>query len=321
MASLPFPLPSLVGKVFLVTGGNTGVGFHTVKELAKRGARVYMGARSPEKATAAINEIQAESPNASSDIHFLQMDLLDLQSVVAAAKQFKAKESRLHGLVNNAGIMATPFALSADGFEAQWQTNYLSHWVLTWHLLDALIGSTLRDADDGGLTAVAAGTARVVNVTSDGHNFAPKVGINFKDINQVKAQSFSRYGQSKVGNILHVKQLNKLFGPDGTSKRGVLWTAAVHPGHLDTNLNKQTNFPKFVNTLLRTLGAYSPPSEGALNSLFAVASPEFKGSYSGEYFVPGQKKKQPSKVARDMELAGRLWDWTEEEMRKRKLLE
>lgn len=112
---------------------------------------------------------------------------MDLQSVVAAAKQFKAKESKLHGLVNNAGIMATPFALSGDGFEAQWQTNYLSHWVLTWHLLDILM-NTLQEE------GFAPGSVRTVDVTSDGHNFAPKVGIDFKDINQDKGGLWSRYG-------------------------------------------------------------------------------------------------------------------------------
>ncbi len=310
---LPFALPSLAGKVYLVTGGNTGVGFHTVDELAKHGARVYLGARSPGKAEAAINQIRAETP--TTDVHFLQMDLMDLQSVVAAAKQFKEKETKLHGLVNNAGIMATPFALSDHGFEAQWQTNYLSHWVLTWHLLDTLT-KTLQEEGN------VPGSVRVVDVTSDGHSFAPKAGIDFKDINQEKGGLWSRYGQSKVGNILHAKQLNKLFGPDGTeaAKRGI-WAAAVHPGHLDTNLNKQTAFPKFVNTVLKALGAYSHAREGAYNSVFAVASPDFKVGDSGEYFVPGQKRKQPSKVAQDMELAGRLWKWTEDEMQKRKLLE
>lgn len=309
---LPFALPPLAGKVYLVTGGNTGVGFHTVDEVAKHGARVYMGARSPSKAEDAIKRIRAETPAA--DVHFLQLELMDLQSVVAAAKQFKKKETKLHGLVNNAGIMATPFALSGDGFEAQWQTNYLSHWLLTWHLLDTM-SKTLQEEGN------VPGSVRVVNVTSDGHSFAPKGGTDFVDINQEKGGLWSRYGQSKLGNILHVKQLNALFGPDGTegAKRGI-WAAAVHPGHLDTNLNKQTALPKFVNTVLRVVGAYSHAREGAYISVFAVASPEFKAGDSGAYFVPGHKRKQPSKAARDMELAGRLWKWTEDEMRKRNLL-
>jgi NAD(P)-dependent dehydrogenase (short-subunit alcohol dehydrogenase family) len=315
---LPFALPSLAGKVYLVTGGNTGVGFHTVDELAKHGARVYLGARSPGKAEAAINQIRAETPAA--DVRFLHMDLMDLQSVVAAAKQFRHTEQKLHGLVNNAGIMATPFALSGDGFEAQWQTNYLAHWLLTWHLLDTLTKTLQEEEEESGSAAL--GSVRVVNVTSDGHGFAPKAGIDFVDINQEKGGLWSRYGQSKLANILHAKQLNKLFGPDGTetAKSGI-WAAAVHPGHLDTNLNRQTAFPKFVSTVLKVLGAYSHAREGAYNSVFAVASPDFKAGDSGEYFVPGQKRRLPSKAARDMELAGRLWRWTEGEMRKRGLLE
>ncbi|KAL2869323.1 uncharacterized protein BJX67DRAFT_26410 [Aspergillus lucknowensis] len=272
-----------------------------------------MGARTPEKATAAIDKIRAEAPNA--DVHFLQMDLMNLQSVVAAANLLKAKESKIHGLVNNAGIMATPFALSPDGFEAQWQTNYLSHWLLMWHLLDSLLKSLEQDG-------LAPGAVRVVNVTSDGHNFAPNVGIDFKDINQEKGGLWSRYGMSKVGNILHAKQLNKLFRPHGTdTERKGIWTASVHPGHLDTNINRQTAFPKFVNTLLKAVGAYSHAREGSYNSVFAVAWPDFKITDSDEYFVPGQKRKQPNKVARDMELAGRLWQWTEDAMRMRKFLE
>ncbi|KAL2833595.1 Alpha/Beta hydrolase protein [Aspergillus pseudoustus] len=181
----------------------------------------------------------------------------------------------------------------ADGFEAQWQTNYLSHWALTSHFLGIL--SRSLDEEGGGTGAV-----RVINVTRQGRTV---VALR----------------NEQVGNILHAKQLNKLFGPEGTEKRGI-WTAAVHPGHLDTNLNKQTAFPKFVNTLLKAVGAYLHAIEGAYTSIFAVASSDFKASDSGEYFVPGQKRKQPSKVARDMELAGRLWKWIEDEMRKRKLL-
>ncbi|KAL5332117.1 hypothetical protein BJX70DRAFT_393222 [Aspergillus crustosus] len=283
-------------QVFLVTGGNTGVGFHTVEQLAKHGARVYMGARSPEKASAALKDIKAHLPN--TDIHFLHMDMMDLQSVVAAAKQFKLKEGRLHGLVNNVGIMATPFARSAaDGFEAQWQTNYVGHWLLTWHLLDIMLST----ASGEGTTA---GDVRVVNVTSDGHQFAP----------------------NKLANILYAKHLNTMYGMTGSGDvtlgdGGIIWTAAVHPGHLDTNLNKQTPLPICFNTVLRAVGAYSHPSGGAYDSIFAAASPAFKPDDSGGYFVPGQKRKLPSKIACDIQLAERLWEWTREEMQSRNLLE
>ncbi|KAL3471944.1 retinol dehydrogenase [Aspergillus californicus] len=311
--SPPFLLPSsLTGKVFLVTGANTGIGFSTAQALSTRGARVYIGSRSREKATAAIATIRIEAPDA--DLHILQMDLMDLQSVVNAAKQFKEKEPKLHGLVNNAGIMATPFATSpADGFEAQWQTNYLSQWLLTWHLLDTLV-STARGEGD-------AGTVRVVNVTSNGHKAAPKAGIDFADLSQEKSGGvWSRYGMSKLANILHVKQLDKLHGAS-QGDTSAIWTAAVHPGFIDTNLNKQTAMPVCIYTVLKFVGVYSQAREGAYNSLFAVASPDFKAGDSGGYFVPGQKREKPSKAAQDMELANRLWEWTKGEMGRRNLLE
>ncbi|KAL4792623.1 hypothetical protein BDV19DRAFT_391928 [Aspergillus venezuelensis] len=313
MASLPFTLSSRTGKTYLVTGGNTGVGYHTVEELAKKGARVYIGARSPGKAESAITHIKSENPDA--DLHFLHMDLMDLQSVVAAAKEFKQKEPKLHGLINNAGIMATPFALTNDGYEAQWQTNYLSHWLLTWHLLDTLSATAREESSPRNV--------RIVNVTSDGHQFAPKAGIAFDDLKQEKRGIWSRYGMSKLANILHAKQLDKLYGPNGSEgdSMSVIWTAAVHPGHLDTNLNRQTALPNCFNTVLRAVGAYSPAREGAYNSLFAIASTEFKEGDSGGYLVPGQKRKMPSKAAMDMELAQKLWTWTEGEMRSRGFLE
>ncbi|KAF9894658.1 hypothetical protein FE257_006546 [Aspergillus nanangensis] len=305
------PSSSLSGKTYLITGANTGIGLSTAQALSTRGARVYIGSRSVEKATTAIATIRAKTPDA--DVHILQMDLLDLASVVKAAKEFKSKETKLHGLINNAGIMATPFAKSPkDGFEAQWQTNYVSQWLLTWHLLDTLVSTAKEEA-------ATAGVVRIVNVTSNGHNFAPKIGIDFDDLAMEKSGGiWSRYGQSKLANILHAKQLKKLYG--GETEEAPIWTAAVHPGSIDTNLNKQTALPRFLHTVIKALGVYSPPSQGAENSVFAVASSDFKASDSGQYFVPGQKRETPSKPAQDMALAEKLWEWTKGEMGKRDLL-
>lgn len=133
----PDSLPDLTGRVYLVTGGNAGMyvnfkasnlplfnmisGKSTVIALASRGAKVYMGARSEVKATAAIDEIKVELPSA--DIHFLTLDLSSFKSVVSAVKTLRTKESVLHGLVNNAGIMGVPFALTEDGYEIQLQVS------------------------------------------------------------------------------------------------------------------------------------------------------------------------------------------------------
>lgn len=132
----PKSLPDLSGRIYLVTGGNAGIGYETVTHLAAKGAKVYIGARSKIKGSTAIDLIKKTLPDA--DISLLHLDNMDLSSVVAAAKEFSRKETKLHGLVNNAGIMALPFEESRDGWESQWQTNYISHWLLTHHLLPTL---------------------------------------------------------------------------------------------------------------------------------------------------------------------------------------
>jgi len=121
----PFPaknfkvnqIPNLKGKVYIVTGGNTGVGFATCQELVRNGGKVYMAARSDERANAAIEKIKQQVPDAN--IIHLKLDLQDLKQVKSAADTFKSKEKKLDGLINNAGIMACPFALSKDGIETQ----------------------------------------------------------------------------------------------------------------------------------------------------------------------------------------------------------
>lgn len=180
-----------------------------------------MCARSAAKGNAAIEAIKKDHPAAH--ITLLEMDHLSLDTIVAAAKLFLSKETHLHGLVNNAGIMATPFEMTKDGFEAQWQTNHLAHWVFTAHLLP-LLRETSKNSP--------AGTVRIVNLTSSGHWQAPSVGINFDDTSLPKNPN-QRYGQGKLANILHTKILNKRYGPQSESaKKGEeqIWTACVHPG-------------------------------------------------------------------------------------------
>jgi len=303
----PDSLPALSGRVYLVTGGNTGIGFHTVLQLAKHGARVYLGSRSTERGNQAMNSIRASVPNA--DITLLQMDLMDLSSVVAAAKNLLANETQLHGLVNSAGIMATPFQMTKDGYESQWETNYLSHWVLAWHLLP-LMQKTAANSPEGAV--------RIVNVSSVGHTAAPSEGIKFADTSLKDSHTFRRYGQSKLSNILHAKALNKRYGPTSQSENngGKIWIVALHPGNVDTGLN-QKSWGSAMTPVLRLLGVYIKPDEGAYTSLFAVAGESLKKEDSGKYFVPFGKLTTPSKKAQNTELAERLWDWTEKEMKEK----
>ncbi|KUJ22934.1 NAD(P)-binding protein [Mollisia scopiformis] len=311
----PASLSSLSGKVYLVTGGNAGIGYETILHLARKDAKVYMGCRSSTKGNAAIASIHGLVPHA--DVQLLILDHMDLTSVVSAANELKTKENRLHGLVNNAGIMAVPFETSKDGYESQWQTNYLAHFLLTHHLLPLMLATAKVSTP---------GDVRIVNVTSGGHaTFAPRAGIDFEDTNQTRGGVWSRYGQSKLANVLHAKELNRFYGPDGTKKsEGQIWTAAVHPGHIYTDLSKNAQFAgplsKPVAATLNCLGVFIPADKGSFTSVFCAASQDMKADMSGEYFVPLGKVGKPSKHANNPDMAEKLWQWTEAEFSKKNFM-
>ncbi|KAJ5611979.1 hypothetical protein N7510_005173 [Penicillium lagena] len=314
----PDAIPDLTGKVFVVTGGNAGIGKSTVVGLAKRGAKVYMGARSEAKAFAAIEEIKGQLPEAS--IQILLLDLGSFGSVVAAAREVKSNETKLHGLVNNAGIMGVPYEVTTDGYESQFQTNYLSHWLLTYHLLPLLL-STARSTDPGGV--------RIINLTSDGHSlFPPKEGIKFDDINLKSSSSMTRYGQSKLANLLHLKELHRRYGPASQDEPqvGEIWTAAVHPGHINTDLNRQAtaSAPSAILRIFTSFGScvgiLATADKGSMSSLFAVASSDFKRNDAGGYIIPYARISTPSDHGQNSKLASKLWDWTADELGKKGLL-
>ncbi|TVY31063.1 putative oxidoreductase [Lachnellula hyalina] len=310
----PDTLPDLKGKVFIVTGGTSGIGYYTVAHLAEHGAHVYICARSLKKGTAAIANIKKMHPLANIDL--LQMDLMDLTSIVAATKHFLTLETTLHGLVNNAGIMATPFEMTRDGHEAQWQTNYLAHWVLTEHLLPLM----LRTAK-----TLPPGSVRIVNITSSGHLGAPTCGINFKDLSLKDSGPWARYGQSKLANILHTKTLHKTYGPSSPSAQngdGEIWVSCVHPGIVKTNLATSVDSGwgiKSVFSVVRMSGLTWPADKGSWNSLFCVASQDMKAEQSGTYLEIFRRFGEPrwqSDAAKDEKLAERLKEWTGDVMRK-----
>ncbi|KAK4549837.1 hypothetical protein LTR36_005138 [Oleoguttula mirabilis] len=310
----PNTLPDLEGKVFIVTGGNAGIGYYTVAHLAEHGAHIYMCARSSKKGTAAIDNIKRMHPLANIDL--LQMDLMDLTSVVAAAKHLLTLETVLHGLINNAGIMATPFEMTKDGHEAQWQTNYLAHWVLTEHLLPLM----LRTAK-----TLPPGNVRIVNLTSSGHLGAPKGGINFEDLSLKNSGPWPRYGQSKLANILHTKTLQNKYGPGSPSAwngEGEIWVSSVHPSLVETNLATSVAESGLgmtvVFSVLRMSGLMSSPEKGSWTSLFCAASQDMKAEQSGKYFEIFRRLGEPrcqSSAAKDGKLAERLEEWTGEVMR------
>ncbi|KAH8689603.1 hypothetical protein BGW36DRAFT_466456 [Talaromyces proteolyticus] len=318
MVFTPESLPNLEGMVYLVTGGNAGIGFHTALQLAAHHAKVYLGTRSKVKGEAAIQQIKNQQPDA--EVYLLEMDMTKLRSVVAAAEQ----EKHLHGLVNNAGVMATPFEKTADGYESQFQINYISHWLLTYHLLPTMIETA---------TDTSPGVVRIVNVASNAHMNVPSFGIDFQDIDQVSGGPVSRYGSSKLANILHTNELVKRYGTPtarsidnaisvGNHVNGEIWMASLHPGMAKTNLLSGATGSLFVRIAAGLLSALSKtsliglsPEKAAYTQLFAVASQDFTRDMNGAYLEPIAQVAKPSKLAENTQLAKDLWEWTENEMK------
>ncbi|KAF4974809.1 hypothetical protein FZEAL_8333 [Fusarium zealandicum] len=308
----PDSLPDLTGRVYIVTGGTSGIGYNTVARLAQHGAHVYLCARSQEKGQKAVNSITELYPKAH--ITILEMDHVSLPTVVAAAKLFLTKETALHGLVNNAGIMSTPFEMTSDGYEAQWQTNYIAHWVFTSHLLPLMLNTS---------KGLPPGTVRIVNLSSSGHFSAPKGGIKFENMSLEKDSGMARYGQSKLANILHAKTLHKRYGPGSPSSKageGEVWTAIVHPGLVESQLGVKADFSPMlwkVFLVARAMGAQIDADKGSWTSVFCVASPEMKETQSGTYFQRIAEAGWQSCTAKDESLAERLEEWAQKEMGER----
>ena len=186
-------LPDLTGYNVIVTGGNTGIGFEVCKNLALKGANVFMASRSRERALIAIARIKEET---SKSIEFLELDLQDLKQVKKAALSFLERKLPVDILVNNAGIMACPFGLSKDGYESQFSTNHLGHFQFTTTLMPAILSSLKQP--------------RIVNLSSSAHR-VPGVegGVDFAKINNPdKYSTVQRYGQSKLSNILFTHGLH-----------------------------------------------------------------------------------------------------------------
>ncbi|KAG4025001.1 hypothetical protein MFRU_074g00070 [Monilinia fructicola] len=298
-------IPDLTGKVILVTGGNVGLGLETILQLSKHNpSHIYLAARSESKATAAIKEIQSKVPNAS--ITFLQCDLTSLPSVQECAKQFDTKESRLDLLFLNAGIMAVPAATTEQGYEIQFGTNHVGHALLTKLLLPTLLRTAEQKDSD----------VRVISLSSLGHKLGPVGGIKFDDL-KTDMNSYttsSRYGQSKLSNILFTKGLDKRYG-----ERGIT-AISVHPGVVNTNLyatalEKYGVFGK-IGGLVRDL-AFTSMADGAKNQLWAAVANKGSGKgeiVKGEYYTPVGISGNGNSYTTDEKLADELWEWTEKEL-------
>ncbi|KAJ5771896.1 hypothetical protein N7520_002425 [Penicillium odoratum] len=188
-------IPSLTGKVILITGGNAGIGKQTTISLAKHNpSKIFLACRDKFRAWQAIEEIQKQVPGAQ--LEFLAHDLSSLSSVHKAATEFQSKSDRLDILINNAGVMALPPGKTQDDFEIQLGINHLGHFFLTSLLLQTLQATTARSKSPKDV--------RVVNVSSVAYSSCPSDGIHFKNLNvgHKPWDNWMRYGQSKLANVL-----------------------------------------------------------------------------------------------------------------------
>ncbi|KAJ4392137.1 short-chain alcohol dehydrogenase [Gnomoniopsis smithogilvyi] len=267
-------VPDLTGKVYIVTGANTGTGKELTRLLYSRNAKVYMLARSEEKTNAAIADIRKVLPTSTGSLVFLPLDLADLSTIKATAEQFLAREPKLHVLFNNAGVMspAREITTTKQGHELHVGVNVLGTFLLT-RLLTPRLMSTAEQAE------VAPGTVRVVWVASSAAElFAEKnVGIRPETLSpeNLKAKSGNeRYWLSKVGNWAHGAEYARRH-------RGVV-SVPLNPGNLQSDLYRDQGLVLKIATKL----IMYPPVNGAYTELYGGLSPEITVEKSGCWVVP-----------------------------------
>ncbi len=266
---------SLAGKNILVTGCNSGLGLETSRVLALRGARVLGTARTAQKATEAF----AGMPGS---LKGFACELAEPSSVRACVDAVKREGVKLDAVICNAGIMALPKLNQAHGYELQFFTNHIGHFILVTGLLDVL-------AEEG----------RVVMLSSAAHTMAPKVGIQFDNLSGEKGyRGWSAYSQSKFANVLFAKELARRFA--GTKRTA----NAVHPGVIDTKLSRHNSLWKAVSGVVAPLFLKST-AQGAATEVYVAVSPKV-ASVSGMYFADCNEKKN-RRDADDPEMAARLW--------------
>eukprot|EP00929_Paragymnodinium_shiwhaense_P016014 TRINITY_DN124128_c0_g1_i1.p1 TRINITY_DN124128_c0_g1~~TRINITY_DN124128_c0_g1_i1.p1 ORF type:complete len:358 (+),score=63.11 TRINITY_DN124128_c0_g1_i1:56-1129(+) len=305
----PEKIPDLTGKTAIVTGANTGIGKYTVKELARKGAYVVLASRSVEKGEAAKRDILEQlagegvhdvATNIAAQIVVMPLDLSSFESI----RSFSAAFSRdsLDMFVANAGVMMCPFSKTKEGFEMQFGTNHVGHFLLV-----SLLKGKLAQG------------SRVVIVSSLAHALlAPSAGVVFERLdNDDGYDPQTAYGQSKLANVLHAKELHARLHPKG------IIVNAVHPGIILTDLQRHIkhDFEQALGApavadflhdiaLKALLGQTDSWLEGALTQLEAATVT----NASGRYFVPvghdATDTWEASSKSRDLDLQKKLWDWT-----------
>ncbi len=290
----------LSGRVAVVTGASAGLGVETARCLAAHGAHVVLACRNPDKGAAVEEAIAAKVPGAR--LELAALDLASLASVRSFASEVLERHRRVDLLINNAGVMATPFERTADGFELQLGTNHLGHFLLTGLLEPAL---------------VAAAPSRIVNLTSRGH---VRSSFHWEDPHYRTRpyDKWEAYGQSKTANIWCAIELDRRLSPRGVH------AYAVHPGVIATELSRHLDKDDFAAMASRMPGGrlvLKTVEQGAATTVWAATSPDLAdagGLYLEDCGIAGPADAEGTRGyapwAMDAESAARLWAWSEEEV-------
>ena len=268
----------MAGRVCIVTGANSGIGRETAAGLARLGATVVLACRDPGRGEAARQEIGARTGHR--DLEVLGLDLASFRSVRTFAAEAMARHPQVHILVNNAGMFRRTRSVTEDGFETQFQVNYLGPFLLTHLLLPAL---------------KAGAPSRIVNVSSSAHTGGR---IDFGDLQGAREYSgFRAYGQSKLAQVLFTHELARRLDGSGITVN------ALHPGVIRTDLGKG-EYPRAVDLLFRPF--FKSPEKGARTSVYVASSPAL-GKMTGRYFRK-MREAASSPASHDAAAERRLWD-------------
>ena len=278
------------GRIVIVTGSSSGIGYETARVLANKQASVIIAVRNLEKGNKALAKIIQQNKDA--DVRVMELDLANLASVNNFAENFQKNYSRLDLLINNAGVMIPPYSKTTDGFELQFGTNHLGHFALTGQLLKLLISTQ---------------DSRIVNVSSGAHNFGK---IDFDDLNWEKRNyaQWTAYGDSKLANLYFTYELDRKLKEQGINTV----VTASHPGWTATELQRTAgDVMKYLNGIFA-----QDITMGALPTLRAAIEEGLKGA---EYFGPNgfmeisgyPVKVESNQLSKDRAIAQKLWEVSE----------
>ncbi|KAG5653741.1 hypothetical protein H0H81_010998 [Sphagnurus paluster] len=300
-------IPDLTGKVILVTGGNTGIGYETVKHLARRGAKVYLGARDESKATGAIAKLHHEGLGpGNGEVVWLKADFSELQSAKQAGELFLKRETRLDVLINNAAQLTGDYEKTKDGISRLMTINHFGPFIFTRTLLPILLKTSKEPNSD----------VRIITLSSLAHRSgsaaAPTVRFEgIEDFNKEFANDvypvWSRYCLTKLANVLWMRELQKRLDAADAS----IICMPINPGKVNTFASRMP-FPIIANIVFALF--FDVPEVGAYTSCFTAASPQVRANpekFKGAFVEPVGVVTEPSENAKNDALARELWETTE----------